>query len=313
MRLLCCAGAVMISGCMSIQEQPSARPETLSLLNRPLLALPDDPDHAAAHAKLAAARQRSAENPEDYTARIWVGRRLGYLWRMNDAIATFSDGLKQHPDHAEFLRHRGHRLISIRRFAEAQVDLERAAELIGGTPDRIEPDGLPNARNMPLTTLGFNVWYHLGLARYLQGDFSGALDAYNQTMEHSRGYDDNLVAVTDWKYMTLRRLGRHDEALKILEPITQKMDIIENHAYHRRLLVYKGVLRADEVMDVERASALKLATLGYGIGHFYMCNGDTASARKIFERVVDGNYWPAFGFIAAEVELARLGTAGESQ
>jgi hypothetical protein len=31
--------------------------------------------------------------------------------------------------------------------------------------------------------------------------------------------------------------------------------------------------------------------------------GDTAPARQVFRRITDGPYWPAFGFIAAEVAL----------
>ena len=30
-------------------------------------------------------------------------------------------------------------------------------------------------------------------------------------------------------------------------------------------------------------------------------------AREIFRRVIDGNYWAAFGYVAAEAELAREG------
>ena len=49
------------------------------------------------------------------------------------------------------------------------------------------------------------------------------------------------------------------------------------------------------------------ATLGYGVGNWYMLNGQENKAREIFERVTNGPYWPAFGFIAAEADLARLG------
>jgi len=34
-------------------------------------------------------------------------------------------------------------------------------------------------------------------------------------------------------------------------------------------------------------------------------NGDTRKAREIFERVVAGNAWQAFGWIAAEADLKR--------
>ena len=52
------------------------------------------------------------------------------------------------------------------------------AELTSGLPDEVEPDGLPNAQNIPTGTLQFNIFYHLGLAHYLKGDLAAALDAY---------------------------------------------------------------------------------------------------------------------------------------
>ena len=85
------------------------------------------------------------------------------------------------------------------------------------------------------------------------------------------------------------------------------MNIIENHAYHRRLLMYKGEITPDQLLDVETASDLDLATLGYGLGNWHLYNGDREKADAIFRRVTSSPYWPAFGFIAAEAErsLAR--------
>ena len=53
------------------------------------------------------------------------------------------------------------------------------------------------------------------------------------------------------------------------------------------------------------ASALDRATIGYGIGCLHLFTGEKAAARAAFERVVSADEWPAFGFIAAEAELAR--------
>jgi hypothetical protein len=51
---------------------------------------------------------------------------------------------------------------------------------------------------------------------------------------------------------------------------------------------------------------LALATQGYGVGNWYLYNGDEKRAMDIFNKVVEGNYFSAFGFIAAEAELHRL-------
>ena len=62
----------------------------------------------------------------------------------------------------------------MRELDKAVADLERADALVAGTPDQIEPDGQPNPRNIPLTTLQSNIRYHLALAYYLQGNFAKA-------------------------------------------------------------------------------------------------------------------------------------------
>ena len=50
-------------------------------------------------------------------------------------------------------------------------------------------------------------------------------------------------------------------------------------------------------------SDIQVATLSYGIGNWYLLQGDTAKARSWFERSVTSGGWPAFGFIMSEVEL----------
>jgi hypothetical protein len=66
--------------------------------------------------------------------------------------------------------------------------------LIANTPDQIEPDGLPNARNIPTSTLQSNIWYHLGLAHYLRHDFDRALDAYRKCLAVSKNPDGVVSA-----------------------------------------------------------------------------------------------------------------------
>lgn len=291
-----------------------AQPLPVSLLGRRLEPLGRDAPQASID-NLNSAWAAFRENPSDVDRLIWVARRLGYLRRMNEAIAMLSEGLRVHPNHAGLLRHRGHRYLSVRRFEDARADLERAAELIRadfmrGCPDIVEQDGLPNARNIPLTTLGFNVWYHLGLARYLRTDYAGAAAAFDEAARLSRGFDDNRAATTYWVYLATRRqvgetVARETQARRLLDSITPDMDIIENEAYHRLLLIFRDSRHPDAVAADEALGALDSATIGYGIGCLHLFTGDNPAARAAFERVVSGDEWPAFGFIAAEAELAR--------
>lgn len=280
------------------------KPEVTALDGRALMR-PALPEQAKLEANLAQAEKDLAARPGDADALIWVGRRLGYLWRYQDAIQMFSRGIAQHPDDPRMYRHRGHRYITVRDFDRAIADLEKAAALIKGKKDEIEPDGQPNAANMPRTTLQYNIWYHLGLAYYLNGDYEKALDAYREGMKVSHN-DDSVTAVSDWMWMTLMRLNRKAEADKVLERITPKMDILENESYHRRLLMYKGLEKPEALLDPAKADALTLATQGYGVGNWYYVTGDRARAREIFEKVTAGSSWSAFGYIAAEADLHRM-------
>jgi hypothetical protein len=119
---------------------------------------------------------------------------------------------------------------------------------------------------------------------------------------------DMLVATSHWLYMTLRRLGRGAEAARVLEPIRPDLDIIENGAYHRLLLMYKGVVPVDSLLSASPSAALDDVTTAYGVGNWYLYNGHPARADEIFRRIVDAGNWAAFGAIAAEAELARPGT-----
>lgn len=256
---------------------------------------------------LSVAKKNFDSNPSEENY-IWLGRRTAYLSRYNKAIAIFSEGLEKYPNSYRLYRHRGHRYISQRKFDAAISDLEKAVELMKDLPLEIEPDGQPNKLNKPLSSTQFNVWYHLGLAYYLKGDFENAEQAYLKCLKVSDN-DDLITATVDWLYMTYRRQGKVDAATKLLEKITDSMTIIENDSYFKRLNLYKGLLPVDSVLSVNASNEdvdLALATQGYGVGNWHLCQGDTAQAIQIYERVIGGKHFSAFGFIAAEADLARL-------
>jgi tetratricopeptide (TPR) repeat protein len=239
---------------------------------------------------------------------IWLGRREAYLYHYDKAIEIFSEGIKRFPESYKLYRHRGHRYITLREFAKAVADFQKAASLMPSRPLETEPDGQPNKLNTPLSSTQFNVWYHLGLAHYLRGDFENAAMAYTQCMGTSNN-DDLMCATVDWLYMTYKRMGRDQEANALLALIRENMNIIENDSYYLRLKMYKGQLSPDSLLSVNATNQdvdLALATQGYGVGNWYLCQGDTAKAKEIFSKVVAGKHFSAFGFIAAEVELQRL-------
>ena len=303
-------GFVFLIGCQSNVENQTSLPElhgtaqAISLLGDTLY-VPQLPEEVLNRRQVQRdeAEARAMENPDEIDALIWVGRRTAYLGRYRESIDVYTKALERFPEDPGLYRHRGHRFITIRRFKRAVEDLQTAANLIEGSEDVVEPDGMPNARNIPTSTLHFNIWYHLGLAHYLLGDFENALKAYRACMDVSENLDA-VVATSHWLYMTLRRMDRAEQAESVLDRIVPEMDIIENGSYHQLLLMYKGLLSIDD-LEGEKQDTLENATVGYGIANWYLYNGKKELAVQKLKQIISGSQWAAFGTIAAEAELVR--------
>jgi tetratricopeptide (TPR) repeat protein len=236
---------------------------------------------------------------------IWYGRRLAYLGYYKEAIAVYTKGIKLHPNNARFYRHRAHRYITLRCNDNAIVDLKKAIDLTKDQIDEIEEDGIPNARNFPTGTLQTNIYYHLGLAYYLKGDNRQALLAWEKCLDISDN-DDMKVATLNWLNMVLRKMGRQKDADRHLLAVTKEMEIIENHDYYDILLMYQTGDDSKLAEKTQNQQTLSNATLGFGLGTYYQLKGDKNKGKELLEKIVAGNQWSSFGFIAAEAEMAKM-------
>ena len=279
-------------------------PEATSLLGRPLSNAPvSETARPKMEADLASALAVWEKDRTDADAHIWLGRRTAYLGRFREALRIYTDGINRHPNHARFYRHRGHRYITVREFDRAIADLEKAAALRKGQPDEVEPDGQPNARNIPTSTLHSNIWYHLALARYLKAEYPRAVDTWKRARDVGKN-PDNLVSASHWLYLSLRRAGRDAEAAAVVAPIRADLAVIENTSYHLLCLLYKGERTVEDVLKAAGEGPSGSAAR-YGVSAWHLYNGRDAEARKLWDSLTSGPDWPSFGFIAAEAELAR--------
>ena len=247
------------------------------------------------------AKQDFENNPNDVENIIWYGRRKAYLGDYKEAIKIYSDGIKQFPNEPKLYRHRGHRYISLRMYDKAIEDYLIAVKLIEGTENEMEADGMPNARNIPVSSLHGNIWYHLGLAYYLKHDYQKSYEAYINC-RNSGNYDDNIVSSTHWLYMNQRRLGNEDLAKKMLEPITKKADIIENMSYFELCKLYKGIIPIDSLIETKSGNPSSDA-VKYGIANWYFYNNQKNKAKTIFEEIINSKSYSSFGYLAAESDL----------
>ena len=126
------------------------------------------------------------------------GHALAKVSMMREAEECYAMAISCDPFNWEYYRHRAHRFLSCWRFEDAAADFVIAS--------RLNPND-------------WNVFYHLGLSYFLLRDYAKAAKAYARCYELTDA-DPELIAVTDWYYMTLKRLGNDEEAAKILARIT---------------------------------------------------------------------------------------------
>ncbi|MFN0180104.1 MAG: tetratricopeptide repeat protein [Gemmatimonadales bacterium] len=221
-------------------------------------------------------------DPRNIDRIIGLGVAQSGASRFREAIATFSRGLEIAPDHPMLLRWRGHRYLTLRQLDRAQADLERGS--------RLDP------------TI-YGIWYHLGVVRFVKADFAGAATAFARAQPIAPDAGE-LAGSTDWLWMSLARAGRGTEAKAMLDRRPDSLPTTNQYA--RRLQLYRGTIGPDAVVTPTDSANVAVATLSFGLANWFLVQGDTTKARIWLDRVVASGGWPAFGFIAAEAELARL-------
>jgi len=238
-------------------------------------AWPDTGTVARAQAALAA-------DPRNVQLHIALGTAQSGVRQFREAIETFSKGLAIAPNDVMLYRWRGHRYLSVRDFTRARADLERG---------------------FALDSTNYGVLYHLGVLRFAHGEFDAAADAFRRSQKRAPDPAE-LSGSTDWLWMSLSRAGRKAEAKAMLD---QRIDSIPaGNAYTRRLQLYRGEITPQQVFTPADTADVQVATLSYGLGSWYMVQGDTVRAREAFARSVASGGWPGFGFIVSERELARM-------
>ena len=265
--------AAMLPSCSTPTPEPAVQYRSSTGVE--YMALPDTGGVARADSALAA-------DPDNVDRILDLGLAWSGIRGYREAIETFSRGIEIEPDNALLYRWRGHRYLSVREMDSARTDLERCLAL--------DP------------TL-YGCWYHLAIVKYVAGDFTGAADAFAQAMPLAPDPAENAGSI-DWGWMSLSRAGRTDEAAAWLDMNSDSMTV--DNAYTRRLQLYRGRIDPAELVTPADTADVQIATLNYGLGNWYLLQGDTAQARDAFERAVASGGWPAFGFIVAEAELRRL-------
>ncbi len=298
-------------------------PEAYSLLGEPLyptpikLWLPKDPkEYDAKLCELQENREKATqewrENPDNPEKLLWFARRTEIVGNFNEACAAYTEGIRRWPDDPRFPRFRGHRFALLRRLDLAVTDLERASKLIEGRLDEPEvyASGGKSKDKLGFSSFHWNVWYHLGFARFASGDFGGAVEAYRRCMGVC-DVRESVVATTHWLYMPLIRLKRWGEATKLLEGIEPGEKLVEVGDYYETLLMYKGATTPEALLKKARSEGkTRLMTRAHAIGNLYLARDESKKAERVFREIHDTGEWSAGVHLLAEAELHRLGVKG---
>lgn len=209
-----------------------------------------------------------------------------------ESIATCTRGLAIAPHDADLLTERGHREVGLREFTKARADLEKS--------EKIDPKKV-------------DTYYHLGLAHYFLGEFAAAAEAFHHAVDLAPTTDSRINS-SNWLYASLRRARKDDEAAKALAAITPDMKNTEPHTFFYLSLIrfFQGKMPESQAVPPQPApdntddeAELRFDTVAYGVGNWYLYNGNPAKAQEYFRKIVKGKVWLTWGFIGAESEVAK--------
>ena len=240
------------------------------------------------YSEMALAAKAEAER-DPYDPQKWI--KLGRLFRRQsmhlEAIEAYSIGLTYHPFYPLLYRHKGHAYINISHYEQAAADFVLALRLDPGD---------------------YDCWYHLGVSFFLMEDYERSEPCWKECFRLSDAPLD-LVSHSDWLWMVLNRLGRPAEADQLLVDITPDLDPGRCTAYHKRLLMYKGLLTPEDLIPEDcPEDSIEIVTMGFGIANYYYVKGQPEKGDDMIRKVLRAganHSWSAFGYQAALVEKKR--------
>jgi tetratricopeptide (TPR) repeat protein len=319
MRNVCAIALVALAACAA--PDSSSRPDDagggqgVTPLGVPMAPLTPD---TAQGRRIRLADEALAGAPDSLPLILEAASAREAVWRYAEAVALYRRAAVGHPQDWRLALGMGHRLIRLRRSGEALAALERSLAL--------DPEG-------------FNAHYLLGLARYVRGDYPGAVEVYQACLDLAEAGDAETpdgdprtcrdvasdpasrVALTSWMYRALRRAGRHDEAARLVAGIPEGMEIPnrsaelypgspippdDNTHYYLTLMFYRGLLSEEAVLSDPRVSEGQWPTVAYGVAVLHLVEGDTARAVQLLDSIAAQPYWARLGHVAAEADLLQI-------
>lgn len=278
-------------------------PQAQSLAGKPLVSPPvDEKIIHKADSILQVIHAKTTLTEDDF---IEIGKQLVAKAMYKEAVANYSEGLMRFPNSFKLLRYRGHRYLTLRKLDLVGKDLLKARELIKSQPDVWEVD----AKGKPTDTYQHQIEYHLGVYYFLKKEYKNAVNAFELSLKYAHDANE-IVGTTDWLFLSYARNNQRAEAEKLLLEFTPNEKADKEQAYFRRILLYKGAIQPDELVDPAIPSeklSIQEVTRMYGLASWYeLFRGQTNKAKELYSKILNANNaWPAFAYLASEVEMMK--------
>ncbi|MFC3710975.1 tetratricopeptide repeat protein [Sphingoaurantiacus capsulatus] len=317
--------AALLASALAIAAPAAAQPtgdspQGTSLLGQPLITYANRNANVAPVETLArAARDAKAAFDAGMTAdnATWYGRILFYQGYTKESLAVYDAALKRFPNSAKLLRHRAHRLFSLRQFdASIEAGL-KADKLYQGQPLEREKPGPDYFKGDP-DIVQFYLYYHLGQAYFAKRDYANAAKYFTKSGETSMFDRDlsNETASTYWRYLSLARGGNMIEAQKLIDGYDVRLFHLHptggSDVYFDAIQLFKGNRAANTFFsntDSGRAFATADATAAstsYSLANYHLLMGNRDEAKQWLKRAMSVDAWSFFARIQAEADWVAL-------
>lgn len=221
-----------------------------------------------------------SEAPEEYGAWLWLGKSLSAQFRFNEAIIIYSRAIERFPDRFDAFKLRAGCYTDSLRFDQAVADLVVALRL--GAPED--------------ATL-----YSMGTAQYLKQEYLSAVKTFDRLLSVVVPTSPMYLAATDWKFLSLLRGKRREEAQEALELIPELEEPLA--AYRLRCAVYSGQVDLDKgiALAFSLPRDIQVITSLYGLSVYSAsyCHDPGKALMLRSEILLRRSYWPALGYLGA--------------
>lgn len=221
-------------------------------------------------------------DPKNYY--LWCARAI-VCGDTEKAIESYSQALSIRPFSPHTLYNRARKMMSQGRFSQALSDFVMATTLD-------KEDGWK--------------WHFQGVALYFLERYEEAIESFQTAIwAHTRINDPVVPFEVEWMWNCYMKLGRQEEAAKVLEQVTPETPCVDSEkTYKTRILMYKGDMTVAEFLDtIDPADPLEMTNQLYGVAnYYYYIKGDIKTSVEYLNKVLAEGVAACWGYKMAKLD-----------